>query len=193
MTPAPRSPLESSDEERARIVKRKVQDRVSDVRRHLRALNSAMAQFGDDFDLDAFEAAFRSEDPDELNRVKAVERGVDQLYNYIAELASFGLELAGERHAGDDTNARRDLDTLARLRVVSRERVDRLQRLRELRRLLVHEYATSAAAQVHEAAQILVRELPPFNRAYVEWIKAGFHPPVSDAASEDHRSDSADQ
>jgi uncharacterized protein YutE (UPF0331/DUF86 family) len=185
--------LDGRDEGRSRIVKRKIQDRISDVRRHLRALNAAMAQFGEDFDLEAFEAAFRSEDPDELNRVKAVERGVDQLYNYLAELASFGLELAGERQAGDDTNARRDLDALARLRVLSRGRVHRLQRVRELRRLLVHEYATSTAAQVHEAAQILVRELPAFNRAYAEWIKAGFHMLVGDAGSTSGHSDSTDQ
>jgi len=42
----------------------------------------------------------------ELNRVKAVERGVDQLYNYIAELAAFGLELAELRGRRDETNAR---------------------------------------------------------------------------------------
>jgi uncharacterized protein YutE (UPF0331/DUF86 family) len=186
MTRAPKSPLEARDEQRGRVVKRKVQDRVTDVRRHLRALDAAMAQFGEDFDLYAFEAAFRSEDPDELNRVKAVERGVDQLYNYVAELAAFGLELAGERKPEDETNARRDLDALARLRVLSRERVERLQRLRELRRLLVHEYATSTAVQVHEAAQILVRELPPFNRAYAEWIQAGFQVPVRERSRSGH-------
>jgi uncharacterized protein YutE (UPF0331/DUF86 family) len=183
MTPAPPAPLEERDAERARVLKRKVKDRVTDVRRHLRALDAATAEFGEDFDLAAFEAAFRSEDPDELNHVKAIERGVDQLYNYLADLAALGLELAGERRAGDDTNARRDLDALARLRVLSRERVDRLQRVRELRRLLVHEYATSTAAEVHEAAQILIRELPPFNRAYAEWIKAGFHVPTGDSSS----------
>jgi hypothetical protein len=53
---------------------------VSDVRRHLLALRTAMAEFGDDFELDAFRTAYASEDPVELNRVKAVERGVDQLY-----------------------------------------------------------------------------------------------------------------
>lgn len=45
-----------------------------------------MAWFGDDFDAEEFQAAFNAEDPDELNRVKSVERGVDQLYNYAAEL-----------------------------------------------------------------------------------------------------------
>lgn len=79
------APLEANDPGRARALKAKIRDRVSDVRRHLRALRTAMAEFGEDFELDAFRAAYASEDPVELNRVKAVERGVDQLYNYIAE------------------------------------------------------------------------------------------------------------
>jgi hypothetical protein len=37
-----------------------------------------MAEFGDDFEPDAFRAAYSSEDPVELNRVKAVERGVGE-------------------------------------------------------------------------------------------------------------------
>lgn len=177
MTPAPAPPLEASDAPRAGVLKRKVLDRIQGVRRHLTALQAAMASFGEDFDLDLFEAAFESEDPDELNRVKAVERGVDQLYNYMAELAAYGLELAGERQRHDETNARRDLDALARLSVLSAERVRRLQRLRELRRLLVHEYATATATEAHEAARILADELPLFYHAYGEWIRGGFQPP----------------
>jgi uncharacterized protein YutE (UPF0331/DUF86 family) len=177
LTPAPVAPLEASDPQRAQTLKRKVLDRITDVRRHLNALQAAMAGFGDDFDLDVFQREFESEDPDELNRVKAVERGVDQLYNYMVELAAFGLELAGARRRSDETNARRDLDTLARIGVISRERAARLQRLREFRRLFVHEYASATAAQVHEAARILADELPPFYRAYGAWVQAGFQPP----------------
>ena len=36
---------------------------------------AAMAEFGQDFDLDVFQKAYDSDDPMELNRVKAVERG----------------------------------------------------------------------------------------------------------------------
>lgn len=36
-----------------------------------------MAEFGEDFDLEAFRVAYASEDPIALNQVKAVERGVD--------------------------------------------------------------------------------------------------------------------
>jgi hypothetical protein len=45
-----------------------------------------------------------------------------------------------------------------------------------LRRLLVHEYATAAAAQVHEAARIISSEFLPFYDAYRNWINRGFSP-----------------
>jgi uncharacterized protein YutE (UPF0331/DUF86 family) len=171
---SPAAPLEPVDPERALALKAKVRDRVSDVRRHLIALRTAMAEFGEDFDRAPFRVAYDSEDPVELNRVKAVERGVDQLYNYIAELSSFGLELATLRKRHDETNARRDLDSLRDAGILAAERVRRLQRLRELRRLLVHEYANATPDQVHEAARIVADEFPRFYNAYRDWIKAGF-------------------
>jgi hypothetical protein len=178
---SPLPPLEDSDPDRARTLKAKIRDRVSDVRRHLIALRTAMAEFGEDFDLEAFQAAYTSEDPVTLNKVKAVERGVDQLYNYIAELARFGLELAGVRNRGDELNARRDLADLARLGVLQRERARRLERLRALRRLLVHEYAAATAEQIHAAALIISDEFVPFYDAYRVWIERGFSPQRPDS------------
>lgn len=173
-TSAPPAPLEADDPDRARALKAKIRDRVGDVRRHLVALRVAMAEFGEDFDLDAFRAAYDTEEPVSLNRVKAVERGVDQLYNYIAELTTFGLELAEVRRRSDELNARRDLAALRRIGVLGPERARRLERLRELRRLLVHEYATASAEQVHEAARIVADEFAPFYDAYRGWIARGF-------------------
>jgi len=168
------APLEANDPQRARALKAKIRDRVSDVRRHLLALRTAMAEFGEDFEVDAFRGAFVSDDPVVLNRVKSVERGVDQLYNYIAELAAFGLELAKLRGRRDETNARRDLDALRDAGVISDELTRRLQRLRELRRMLVHEYATATVEQVHESALIVTDSFPAFYDAYRAWIKRGF-------------------
>jgi hypothetical protein len=174
MTGPPAAPLEKHDPDRARALKRKIRDRVGDVRRHLVALRTAMADFGEDFDVDTFSTAYVSDDPVVLNQVKAVERGVDQLYNYIAELAAFGLELAEVRARGGDLNARRDLQALQTIGVLGPQRTERLQRLRELRRLLVHEYATATAEQVHESARIVANEFIPFYDAYKAWIARGF-------------------
>jgi uncharacterized protein YutE (UPF0331/DUF86 family) len=134
-----------------------------------------MAEFGDDFDLDVFQRAFDSDDPVELNRVKAVERGVDQLYNYIAELVALGLELAKGRARRQRTNARADIDALRRLGAIGPGRARRLQRLRALRRQVVHEYAAATAEQMHEAARIIQSEFVPFYDAYRDWIARGFN------------------
>jgi hypothetical protein len=168
------APLEANDPERARALKAKIRDRVGDVRRHLIALRTAMAEFGEDFERDAFRKAYASEDPVELNRVKAVERGVDQLYNYVAEPAAFGLELAEIRARREETNARRNLDALRRAGVLSGELTGRLQRLRELRRMLVHEYATATAEEVHESAVVVADNFSAFYDAYRKWIERGF-------------------
>jgi hypothetical protein len=53
MPPPPAAPLEVHDPDRARALKTKIRDRISDIRRHLLALRAGMAEFGEDFDLDA--------------------------------------------------------------------------------------------------------------------------------------------
>jgi uncharacterized protein YutE (UPF0331/DUF86 family) len=58
--------------------------------------------------------------------------------------------------------------------VLSSELTRRLQRRRELRRMLVHEYATATAEQVHESALLVAGNFPAFYEAYREWIKRGF-------------------
>jgi hypothetical protein len=49
-------------------------------------------------------------------------------------------------------------------------------RLRELRRRLVHEYETATAEEVHESARLVVDNSVAFYNAYREWIKRGFQP-----------------
>jgi hypothetical protein len=173
-SPVPAAPLEAVDPARARTLKAKIRDRVSDVRRHLIALRAAMAEFGEDFDAALFAAAYDSDDPVLLNRVNAVERGIDKLWNTIAEMTSFGLELAGVRPRDAALNARRDLGDLRRIGVVGPDLARRLDHLRELRRLLVHEYATATSEQVHEAAWIVADAFVPFYDAYRAWIARGF-------------------
>lgn len=96
------APLDTVDPERATALKRKVLARLTDIARHYRALDAAMDEFGDGFVRTEFVAASGSDDPSLLNAVKAVERGLDQLFNYLAELGAFGLELAGRRTAEED-------------------------------------------------------------------------------------------
>ena len=42
--------------------------------------------------------------------------------------------------------------------------------------MLVHEYATATAEQVHESALIMTENFPAFYDSYRTWIKRGFMP-----------------
>lgn len=114
------APLESTHVERATALKRKVLDRLTDIRRHFRALEAAMAEFGEGFPQEAFVEAGASEVPRALNRVKAVERGLDQLFNYLAELSRLGLELAATTFTPPPrTSMRRLASSIRRFRASS--------------------------------------------------------------------------
>lgn len=165
---------QAGDPERARRVKVRIAARLRDMPRHFRALNAARAQFGGDFDRDAFAAAAQSDDPDRLNAVKAVERGLDLLDNYLVELVVDGLQLAGLRDADESSNGPRDLRRLRDAGVLERGQAERLIDLVRVRARMVHEYAELDPDDVHRAVEILVAELPGFERAYVAWVREGF-------------------
>lgn len=160
------APLEASDPQRAAIVKRKVLERLADVARHYRALDVAMASFGEGFARDRFTGAAASEDPTELNRVKAVERGLDQLFNYLAELGALGLELAELRAPDDEPGARGDLRKLREIGVIDEQLRDQLTRVAGIRNRMVHDYVGVAALDVHQAVRLLHAALPRFVTAY---------------------------
>ncbi len=170
------APLEASDPQRAAVVKRKVLERLTDVARHYRALDAAMAVFGEGFVRDHFALAAASEHPMELNRVKAIERGVDQLFNYVAELGALGLELAELRAPDDESSARGELRTLREIGVIDEQLRDQLTRVASVRNRMVHDYVRVAAMDVHEAARLVHAALPRFVTAYQRWLRAGFPP-----------------
>lgn len=133
-----------------------------------------MGEFGEDFDLDVFSAAYEGEDPVELNRVKAVERGVEQLYDFVVQLTASGLELAGLRARRDRASSSADVDALAGAGVLTATLASRLKRLCELQSMLVDEHRS--AEHVHESALILAGSLAAFYDAYGAWVKRGFNP-----------------
>jgi uncharacterized protein YutE (UPF0331/DUF86 family) len=168
------APLEASDPERAAVLKRRVLERLTDVPRHYRALEAAMATFGEGFGRDTFARAAASEDPSELNRVKAIERGVDQLYNYLVELGALGVVLAEIRAPGDEPSARGDLRRLGEMGVIDLQLRDQLTRVSRVRNRMVYDYVGVAALDIHEAARLIHAALPPFITAYQQWLRAGF-------------------
>jgi uncharacterized protein YutE (UPF0331/DUF86 family) len=168
------TPLDATDPERAGALKHKVLARLTDLARHYRAFDAAIAEYGTGFPEQVFVDAAASEDPTVLNRVKAVERGLDQLFNYMAELAAQGLELAGVRAPGDEPNARADLRRLRDAGIIEPGLCERLVQVAAIRNRMVHDYVGLAARDTHEAARLLHAALPAFVTAYQGWLKSGF-------------------
>jgi uncharacterized protein YutE (UPF0331/DUF86 family) len=172
------APLDASDPQRAAALKRKVLARVTDIARHYRALEAAIAAFGEGFPRECFARAAASEDPAELNRVKATERRLDQLFNYLAELAALGLKLARLRAPGAEPNARAEVRSLRDIGVLEPALCDQLVRVAGIRNRLVHDYVALSGVEVHEAVRLLHGALPRYIAAYQGWLRAGF-PPAS--------------
>lgn len=168
------APLDTVDPERATALKRKVLARLTDIARHYRALEAAMDEFGDGFVRAEFVAASGSDDPSLLNAVKAVERGLDQLFNYLAELGAFGLELAGLRTGEEDPNSRADLRRLRDIGVIEPGLCEQLVRVVGVRNRMVHDYVGVSGDDVHEAARLLHGALPRYISAYQNWLRADF-------------------
>ena len=170
------TPLDASDPQRGTALKRKVLARLTDAARHYRALEAAMAEFGDGFPRERFTEATASEDPAELNRVKATERGLDQLFNYVAEFSALGLELAGLRAPDDEPNARADLRRMRDIGVIDDALCEQLVRVAGIRNRMVHDYVVTSGGDIHEAVRLLAGALPRYVDAYQRWLKAGFPP-----------------
>jgi uncharacterized protein YutE (UPF0331/DUF86 family) len=170
------APLDSSDPQRAAGLKRKVLARLTDVARHYRALEAAMAEFGDGFPRERFVQAAGADEPAALNSVKATERGLDQLFNYLAELGALGLELAGLQAPDTEPNARADLRRLREIDVIEDALCEQLVRVAGIRNRMVHDYVGLSGVEVHEAVRLLHGALPRYIAAYQDRLRAGFPP-----------------
>jgi uncharacterized protein YutE (UPF0331/DUF86 family) len=173
-----RAPLDASDPHRTAALKRKVLGRLTDMSRHYRAFGAAMNELDEGFSRERFVAAARSEDPSSLNRVKAIERGLDQLFNYVAELSALGLELAGLRTPESVPKARTDLRELQEIGVIEASLCEQLVRIAGIRNRMVHDYVEVSGDDVYEAVRVLHVALPHYIDAYQDWVRAGFAAPL---------------
>lgn len=148
---------------------------LQDFPRQYSALETAMAAFGDDFDLPPFKAAFVTEDDMEAyNRVQAVERAVGRVQNYVADLAEAGVKLADVPRSTTSAQVSRAEQAFEALRdaaVINRSLCRRLVRAQGARRRLEHSYVRISAADVHRATTLVHETARDFIRAYRTWIE----------------------
>lgn len=134
------------------------------------ALLESMSQFGDDFDLDRFEAAYESRDPVTISAATAVEGNLGHLVNWLKQIADFGyheLVRLGRVEKSDG----RPIDALVEREIVSASDRDCLMRLVAVRNRLQHDYPEVAPPEIHSAATETLELLPGLLGRYGEMLK----------------------
>jgi uncharacterized protein YutE (UPF0331/DUF86 family) len=147
---------------------------LEDFPRQYAALETAMAAFGEDFDLRRFKEAFNTrEDLEAYNRVQAVERAVGRVQNFAAVLADAGAKLAQLPRPpveDDGSLAQQAFEALRDAGVIDGGLCRRLTRAQKARSMIEHSYVQTPAGDVHRAAQLVHETARDFIGPYRAWI-----------------------
>ncbi len=160
--------------DRQRLVRRIV-GHLEDFPRQVAALESAMAEFGEDFDLVRFKEAYDAvDDPRTYNRVQSVERALGRVQNYLTDLVVDGVRLAGlpiGRRTEGDSKAKPYFDALREGKVIDADVCARLEDGQKARSRLEHQYLGMPAGDVHRAAATIRRTADDLIASYRAWIE----------------------
>lgn len=156
------------DRWRAEIV-----EHLEDFPRQYAALENAMGEFGEGFDLKAFRAAFEStSDMDSYNRAQAVERALGRVQNYVAQLSITGAKLAGLKlPKTGEGDAARAFGALKDAGVVGGELCRSLRRAQKARTMIEHSYVKVPAGNIHQAAELVIASAREFIGPYRNWVE----------------------
>ena len=158
---------------------------LEDFPRQYAALETAMAAFGEDFDLQEFKDAFDTRnDIEAYNRAQTVERAVGRVQNFVAELANAGVRLAqvSPPPMGDDGSpAQQAFEALRDTGVIDGELCRRLTRAQRARSMIEHSYVQTPAGDVHRAAQLVHETARDFIGPYRAWIAPHLEHDVADS------------
>jgi uncharacterized protein YutE (UPF0331/DUF86 family) len=146
---------------------------LEDFPRQYAALENAMAEFGERFDLKVFKAAFDSStDMDAYNRAQAVERALGRVQNYVAQLSITGAKLAGLKPAkAEESDAAKAFGALKDAGIISGELCRKLRRAQRARTMIEHSYVKVPAGNVHQAAELVVSSAREFIGPYRDWVE----------------------
>lgn len=153
--------------------RREIIELLEDFPRQYAALESAMAAFGEGFDLQRFKHAYETRtDMEAYNRVQAVERGLGRLQNYLADLAVTGARLGDLKpsRGRDGSEAERAFATLREAGVIDGALCQRLRRAQRARAMIEHSYVKVPAGNVHRAAELIHDSARDFIGPYRRWI-----------------------
>lgn len=134
------------------------------------ALLESMSQFGDDFDVERFVAAYQSHDPATISAATAVEGNVGHLVNWLKQIAEFGYHELVRLHRIEKGDGR-PLDVLVEQQIVPASDRERLMRLVAVRNRLQHDYPEVTPQEIHAAVSETLDLLPGLLGHYQEMLK----------------------
>ena len=144
-------------------------------------LIAAMASVGPTVELNAVQAAATSADPNERNKVAAIERNVENLINWMRDLAARALDEGQEQDVVPRTKTTRDSwQRLADLGVIAPRSAERWRQVWAVRNTFGHQYAPSVTVRgTFDAATIVLAELDDYVTRLQDWeTNNGILPPA---------------
>jgi uncharacterized protein YutE (UPF0331/DUF86 family) len=149
-------------------------EHLEDFPRQYAALQNAMAEFGSDFPLPSFKAAFDSTtDMDSYNRAQTVERALGRVQNYVAQLSITGVKLAGlQPPKADEGEAAKAFAALNKAGVINGTLCRKLRRAQKARAMIEHSYVKVPAGRVHQAAELIAVSAGEFIGPYRAWVES---------------------
>ncbi len=158
-----------------RRLARDIVSHLEDFPRQYAALETAMAAFGDDFNLGQFKTAFEtSEDLEAYNRAQALERAVGRVQNYVADLAQAGANLArlpGGALGSGGSPAGQAFEALRDAKVINAALCRQLVRAQKARSSIEHTCVQIPAGDVHRAARLIHVAAGDFIGPYRAWVE----------------------
>ena len=146
--------------ERARLLETTIKKRALDARRRLRGLEAAAAVFGADFDLDALERSWASDDPEELTHAYAVQGGFENVLNACVTIAQEVCELAGWTEGSGRPSSIEALRLLHDHGVIAAKTRQTLKDAQERRTTLQHDYLHVEVRQLHASTTGVLEHAP---------------------------------
>jgi hypothetical protein len=146
--------------ERAQLLETNIKERTLDARRHIEALEIAAADFGENFELDAFESAWRSDIPEELRKAHAVQAGYENVLNACIKVAQELSELEGWSAPNLEPSSVEALKLLHENGVIGPATRTALKDAQERRSSVQHDYVHVAARDVHASVSSVLEHAP---------------------------------
>ena len=157
----------------AALLEASVKTRLLDTRRHLAALEAAVAAFGDGFDAVSFERAWRSDQPEELHRSYLVQAGCENVINAVVQAGRELCELKGWLAGGAASSSVDVLRVLHENGVVDAQVRRELRQVQELRSRVQHDYANVEGRRVYEAVLLVLDAAPRMIQDAVLTLRGG--------------------